>query len=194
MTLQTLTLEGITSQRYQSVIDLLTLARDQRAKIERGEEGAASECALCGDAHLDNECRKNPLLLMTIGEEALTGNVWKCYHCNAIFTDVESASRHFGDMVEIAVGCIRLAKTPGADRIRTFIARTLAGDQTRAEFRRCLELIQTIAQPNDAEDEVLQELRDSLASIQRGQVADDHFVKISNAVARIDELFALPGQ
>jgi hypothetical protein len=65
------------------------------------------QCLVCGDGgHTAEECHHNPLLLAAIGRDAFFGNVWKCFHCGAVFCDEESAEQHFGTTPEWPAACI----------------------------------------------------------------------------------------
>jgi hypothetical protein len=94
-----------TDEHYAEVIALLELARAQMRSMRAGK--AQRECDVCGDGgHTAEECHHNPLLLSTVGRDALLGTVWKCFHCGAIYCDEESAERHFGTTPEWPAACI----------------------------------------------------------------------------------------
>jgi hypothetical protein len=122
---------------YVNAIKYLKLARAQHRLTASGIE--QTRCVLCGEeTHIAATCVHNPLWLMECGARAMFGHVFRCFHCGEVFDDDDSARKHFGDAVEIAVRCIRVKDTTAAQRIRTLCNRTLAGEQTRTEYRRAL--------------------------------------------------------
>jgi hypothetical protein len=53
-------------------------------------------CTICGDNdHQAWECHHNPLNINYLGRLH-----WRCFHCNAIFTNEQAAEEHFGKREE----------------------------------------------------------------------------------------------
>jgi hypothetical protein len=53
-------------------------------------------CAVCGDSgHMAWECHHNPLAVMH--EYRADRLRWRCFHCDAVFTDEATAREHFGE-------------------------------------------------------------------------------------------------
>lgn len=99
-----LSIADATDEHYAEVLALLERARAQMRSIRAGE--AQRECAVCGDGgHTVEECHRNPLLLSIVGRDALTGVVFKCFHCGAIYCDEQSAATHFGERPDRPAAC-----------------------------------------------------------------------------------------
>jgi len=78
-----------TREQYHKAIKSLNAGMTQLKPDGKG-------CSICGDnGHQAWQCLQNPLFMMQQTWSALT--VWRCFHCNAIFTDEEKAAEHFGD-------------------------------------------------------------------------------------------------
>lgn len=53
-------------------------------------------CSICGDnGHQAWECHHNPLNI-----NYLERTHWRCFHCDAVFTDPKAAEEHFGKREE----------------------------------------------------------------------------------------------
>ena len=99
--------ENLRESHYTTAIATLTRAREQFRSIERGE--GQDECAVCGDNdHTAEQCwYQNPLLLATLGEYAIVGELVRCFHCGAVFVSQAEAERHFGKTPETPAECLR---------------------------------------------------------------------------------------
>jgi hypothetical protein len=87
----------LTAEQYDQAIADLQLARTQL-------EPDGNCCAVCGDTgHQAWECHHNPLAMMREAWRLM--HTWRCYHCNSVFTDGESARQHFGDSHEGRAAC-----------------------------------------------------------------------------------------
>jgi hypothetical protein len=98
----TLTLEGLTEEHYTEAISLLNRGLRQ-FKTGKPE----SRCAICRrEGHEQKTCQENPLLLITIGDHVLHLNpVWRCFHCDAVFTSERAAAQHFGLTLDAIPAC-----------------------------------------------------------------------------------------
>ncbi len=109
---QEIVLENLEAGHYEEVIEKLVLGLAQLRSIAKGE--FQRDCGICGDTgHTAEACHHNPLLLMALGEEAKNGKVWRCFHCDAVFTDREGAQRHFGNDIAQPPDCIMDGRTVG---------------------------------------------------------------------------------
>lgn len=103
---QELEVEGATDDAYIGLLQDVILALRQVRSMARGE--GQSECGVCGDGgHTVETCHHNPLLRVLLGDEAASGSVWRCFHCNAIFTNAKTAEDHFGISVDEIARCLR---------------------------------------------------------------------------------------
>jgi hypothetical protein len=98
-------IEGVISPSdYDTLASRIELARGEI--VVRGDHFAP--CVICGGKdHTARACNENPLLLALAGDVALTGDVWKCFFCGAVYTTVETARKHFGDRVAGEPECRR---------------------------------------------------------------------------------------
>jgi len=77
---------GLEKSDYDEAIQALIDARDENPSIS---------CGVCHDGgHISNQCHHNPLVMARRAISA--ADVWRCFHCNAIFTDPVEAEQHFG--------------------------------------------------------------------------------------------------
>jgi hypothetical protein len=83
-----LEVDGITDGHYEDMIKALQAGLRQRQAIRDDEEHAQEYCFICeGNDHTADQCWfHNPLLLTTMGEYALIGDFWRCFHCGAVHT------------------------------------------------------------------------------------------------------------
>jgi hypothetical protein len=52
-------------------------------------------CAVCHDSgHQAWECHHNPLVMAR--KAVALESAWRCFHCDAVFTDEDAARAHFG--------------------------------------------------------------------------------------------------
>lgn len=103
-----LSLEGeLTEGHYLEMIDRLKAGLKQFRSMKRRE--GQRECATCGDNdHTSEQCWYfNPLLLSLMGIELILGNVFRCFHCGAIFTSEEGAEGHFGKTPSSIPECLQ---------------------------------------------------------------------------------------
>lgn len=114
-----LSLEGQLNERhYLELIEKLRDGLKQFRSMRRGEHQHC--CGVCGDnGHTAEQCWfHNPLHLSLMGFEALTGPIWKCFHCGAIYTSEETAAEHFGKTPDSPAECLRmLAELAEEDQI-----------------------------------------------------------------------------
>lgn len=69
---------------YENAIQALLLGMEQL-------DPDGNCCNICGDNdHQAWECHHNPLNWQKKA-------VWRCFHCNEVFTDEKSAGEHFGN-------------------------------------------------------------------------------------------------
>jgi hypothetical protein len=139
-----LEVDGITDGHYEDMIKALQAGLRQRQAIRDDEEHAQEYCFICeGNDHTADQCWfHNPLLLTTMGEYALIGDFWRCFHCGAVHTDPESAAQHFGDGVEEAAKCLQhLAHTQGFQLVHFMVRRALAGPNSKGNYKRTLEVL-----------------------------------------------------
>lgn len=79
---------GLTDHDYDEAIEAL-----QDAKRQKGNESKG--CSICFDSgHTAEQCHHNPLVMARRAVAA--AKVWRCYHCDSVFTDYEKAAEHFG--------------------------------------------------------------------------------------------------
>lgn len=82
----------ITKRDYLQAIKNLTLGITQLAPNGRS-------CVICEDTgHQAFECRFNPLVVAEKSKGF--AHSWRCFHCNAVFTDANKAAEHFGEAAE----------------------------------------------------------------------------------------------
>jgi hypothetical protein len=99
--------DNLSREHYIEAIKDLQRGLAQLDSVSRGE--AQDDCAICGDTdHTAGQCWfHNPLLLASVGSEAIIGNCWRCFHCSAVFLDEQSAKRHFGEESDDIARCIQ---------------------------------------------------------------------------------------
>ena len=89
---------GLTAADYDEAIQAL---QDAKAQAEHPCGG----CTVCGDCgHQANQCHHNPLLMAR--RAIMSAKVWRCYHCNAVFTDHADAEVHFGKSENEVARCL----------------------------------------------------------------------------------------
>lgn len=99
--------DTLTAEDYDEAIEALQDAKRQ-------DECSHMCCSVCHDTgHLAHQCHHNPLLM---ARRAVTGmNVWRCYHCDAIFNNNEDAAEHFGLNEHTDPACFDKPPSQGSD-------------------------------------------------------------------------------
>lgn len=79
---------GLEAEDYDEAIEALRAAKTQPEHL--------SECCTvcCDTGHTASHCHHNPLVMAR--RAAATTKVWRCYHCDEVFTDYAKAEEHFG--------------------------------------------------------------------------------------------------
>jgi uncharacterized C2H2 Zn-finger protein len=79
---------GLSDRDYDEAIEAL-----QDAKKQSDHRGDG--CSVCFDSgHYAEQCHHNPLVMARRAAAAI--NVWRCFHCDQVFTDAKKAQEHFG--------------------------------------------------------------------------------------------------
>lgn len=90
---------GLEDCDYDEAIEAL-----KDAKRQRGNEGQG--CSVCCDSgHTASQCHHNPLVMAR--RAVAQTKVWRCYHCDAVFTDYTKATEHFGTREDNKPQCIK---------------------------------------------------------------------------------------
>jgi len=90
---------GLTAADYDEAIQAL---KDAKTQSDHPSDG----CTVCGDSgHQANQCHHNPLLMAR--RAVMASNVWRCYHCNAVFTNHAEAETHFGKSENEVARCLQ---------------------------------------------------------------------------------------
>lgn len=85
--------DGLEWQDYQEAIDAL---RD----AQRQPECISNCCSVCGDTgHSAHQCHHNPLVMAR--RSVFQTRVWRCFHCDEVFTNPLKAKEHFGEFETI---------------------------------------------------------------------------------------------
>ncbi len=91
---------GLEDRDYDEAIEAL-----QDAKKQRKDGNLSKGCTVCWDSgHTADQCHHNPLVMAR--RAVATTRVWRCYHCDAVFTDYDKAAEHFGTRKDV-VACRR---------------------------------------------------------------------------------------
>lgn len=101
---QKVDVESATIDDYLGLLQDVLFAVQQRRMFDAGKV-LGPLCGICASPeHKFDACPNNPLLRALLGDQAREGEFWKCFHCDGVFTDKESAEKHFGtDVTEIAL-------------------------------------------------------------------------------------------
>lgn len=84
---------GFSNLDYDEAIAALRDAKKQPKHLSQG-------CTVCCDSgHTAEQCHHNPLVMARRAVAAI--RVWRCYHCDNVFTDYEKAAEHFGKRTEL---------------------------------------------------------------------------------------------
>lgn len=79
---------GLEARDYREAIQAL---KDAMKQDKHRSEG----CTVCYDSgHTAEQCHHNPLVMARRAAKSV--RVWRCFHCDAVFTDAEKAAEHFG--------------------------------------------------------------------------------------------------
>lgn len=88
---------GLTDRDYDEAITALRDAKKQKNHKSHG-------CSVCYDSgHTAEQCHHNPLVMAR--RATIAARVWRCFHCDAVFTDAEKAQEHFGNREAIVHCC-----------------------------------------------------------------------------------------
>lgn len=92
-------IKQFTKKEYRKAIKTLELAITQLAPD-------GNHCVVCEDGgHQAWECHHNPLVMSH--QFWILKDHWRCFHCNVVFTDEESAKAHFGEEDYEAAVCLK---------------------------------------------------------------------------------------
>lgn len=89
---------GFSDRDYDEAIEALKDAKAQQGQKHKG-------CSICWDSsHVANQCHHNPLTMARRAIKAV--RVWRCFHCDEVFTDSEKAAFHFGQREKARPICV----------------------------------------------------------------------------------------
>lgn len=90
---------GLSDRDYDEAIEALQDAKKQPLYLSRC-------CTVCHDTgHTAEHCHHNPLIMAR--RAARVARQWRCFHCDAVFTDAKAAEDHFGFAGESKPACER---------------------------------------------------------------------------------------
>lgn len=94
-----------TAEDYSEAIEALMDARNQL-------EPDGRNCVVCGDSgHQAWECHHNPLVMARRFSAIMHAELWRCFHCNELFSSEATAREHFGKAEDEIARCLLARET-----------------------------------------------------------------------------------